>query len=75
MIRAIILGCVSLGFALIALLFRASSNNAFFSQQYPWLFGVGIALTAGLLALIGFQIFSLWKKLKGACSGQNLRFG
>jgi len=72
MIRAIILGCVSLGFALIALLFRASSNNAFFSQQYPWLFGVGIALTAGLLALIGFQIFSLWKKLKGRVFGAKL---
>ena len=65
MMRAIIFGCVALGVALIALLFRASSNNAFFSEQYPWLFGVGIALTIGLLVLIGFQIYSLWKKLRG----------
>ncbi len=72
MIRIIILVCVALGIALIALLFRASSNNAFFGQQYPWLFGVGIALTVGLLVLIGFQIYSLWKKLKGRVFGAKL---
>jgi PAS domain S-box-containing protein len=72
MIRIIILVCVALGVALIALLFRASSNNAFFGQQYPWLFGVGIALTVGLLVLIGFQIYSLWKKLRGRVFGAKL---
>lgn len=72
MMRAIIFGCVALGVALIALLFRASSNNAFFSEQYPWLFGVGIALTIGLLVLIGFQIYSLWKKLRGRVFGAKL---
>ena len=72
MIRAVIFVCVALGIALIGLLFRASSNNAFFSEQYPWLFGLGIALTIGLLALIGYQIFSLWRKLKDRVFGAKL---
>ena len=72
MIRAILLACVVLGVALIALLFRASSNNAFFSSHYPWLLGLGVALIVGLLALIGVQIFSLWRKLRGRVFGAKL---
>ena len=72
MIRAVIFACVALGIALIGLLFRASSNNAFFSEHYPWLLGVGVALTVGLLALIGYQIHSLWKKLKNRVFGAKL---
>ncbi len=72
MIRAVIFACVALGIALIGLLFRASSNNAFFSEHYPWLLGVGVALTVGLLALIGYQIYSLWKKLKNRVFGAKL---
>ncbi len=72
MIRAVIFVCVALGIALIGLLFRASSNNAFFGEHYPWLFGIGIALTVGLLALIAYQIFSLWRKLKGRVFGAKL---
>ena len=72
MIRAILLVCVVLGVVLIGLLFRASSNNTFFSTHYPWLLGVGVALIVGLLALIGYQIFSLWKKLRGRVFGAKL---
>ena len=72
MIRAILLACVVLGVALIGLLFRASSNNSFFSTHYQWLLGVGVALIVGLLALIGFQIFSLWRKLRGRVFGAKL---
>ena len=72
MIRAILLACVVLGIALIGLLFRASSNNTFFSTHYPWLLGVGVALIVGLLALIGYQIFSLWRKLRGRVFGAKL---
>ena len=72
MIRAVIFACAALGIALIGLLFRASSNNAFFSEHYPWLLGVGVALTVGLLALIGYQIYSLWKKLKNRVFGAKL---
>ena len=72
MIRAILLACVVLGLALIGLLFRASSNNTFFSTHYPWLLGVGVALIVGLLTLIGYQIFSLWRKLRGRVFGAKL---
>ncbi len=72
MIRAVIFACVALGVALIAMMFRASSNNAVFSEHYPWLFGVGIALTVGLLGLIGYQIYSLWRKLKNRVFGAKL---
>ncbi len=72
MIRAILLACVVLGVALIGLLFRASSNNTFFNTHYPWLLGVGVALIVGLLALIAYQIFSLWRKLNGRVFGAKL---
>ncbi|MEP7156207.1 MAG: ATP-binding protein [Betaproteobacteria bacterium] len=72
MIRLLTFACVALGVALVGLLFRASSNNAFFGEHYPWLFGVCIALTVGLLALIGYQIFSLWRKLKARVFGAKL---
>ena len=72
MIRAILLACVLLGVALIALLFRASSNNTFFSTHYPWLLGVGVALIIGLLALIDYQIYSLVHKLRGRVFGAKL---
>ena len=72
MIRALIFLCVAIGLGLIALLFRASSNNAFFVEHYPWLFGLGIALTAGLLGLIGYQIYSLVRKLRARVFGSKL---
>jgi nitrogen fixation/metabolism regulation signal transduction histidine kinase len=72
MIRAIILACVTLGIALIALMFRASSNNAVFEQQYPSLFWLGLALTIGLLLLIGTQIYSLVKRVRGRVFGSKL---
>lgn len=72
MIRAILLACVVLGVALIGLLFRASSNNTFFNTHYSWLLGVGVALIVGLLALIGYQIYSLWRKLRGRVFGAKL---
>ena len=72
MIRAIILLSVALGIALIAMLFRASSNNTVFEQHYASLFWLGLALTIGLLLLIGMQVFSLVKKLRGQVFGSKL---
>lgn len=72
MIRMIILICVALGVALIALLFRASSNNAVFEQHYAVLFWVGLALTVGLVSLIAFQVYSLVKRLRGRVFGSKL---
>lgn len=72
MIRGVLLLCVLLGVTLIGLLFRASDNNTFFSTHYPWLLGLGVALIVGLLALVGYQIHSLWRKLRGRVFGAKL---
>lgn len=72
MIRAIIFACIAVGVALIALLSRASSNNEFFAEHYPWLFALGIALTVGLLLLIAYQIYLLVRKLRGRVFGSKL---
>lgn len=72
MIRTIIFACIAIGVALIVLLFRASSNNEFFADHYPWLFGLGLALTIGLLSLIGYQIYGLVRKLRSQVFGSKL---
>jgi nitrogen fixation/metabolism regulation signal transduction histidine kinase len=72
MIRAIVFGCIALGIALIAMMFRASSNNAVFEQNYALLFWLGLALTTGLLALIGSQVYSLVRKLRSRVFGSKL---
>ncbi len=72
MIRAVIFACVALGIALIAMLLYASSNNAMFEQHYASLFWLGLALTLGLLVLIGVQVVGLVKKLRGRVFGSTL---
>jgi uncharacterized membrane protein YbhN (UPF0104 family) len=56
MIRALIWILVVAGVALIFLLSRATANTALFEQNYPWLLGLGLAVSIGLLILIGYQI-------------------
>ncbi len=70
--RAIILVCMVIGVGLITVMFRASSNNTFLGEYYTWLFGLGLALTVGLLFLIAYQIFSLLRKLRGRVFGSKL---
>jgi nitrogen fixation/metabolism regulation signal transduction histidine kinase len=71
-LRALTFICIAMGVGLILLMFRASSNNAFFGEQYTWLFGLGVALTVGLLILITYQIFFLVKKLRARVFGSKL---
>lgn len=70
--RAIIFVCMVIGVGLITLMFRASSNNTFLGEYYTWLFGLGVALTVGLLVLIAYQIFSLVRKLRRRVFGSKL---
>jgi len=72
MIRIVTFSCVALGIALIAILFRASSNNAVFEQHYSYLFWLGLALTVGLLILIVVQVVGLAKKIRGQVFGAKL---
>lgn len=72
MIRIVTFSCVALGVALIAILFRASSNNTIFEQHYSSLFWLGLALTVGLLILIVVQVVGLAKKIRGQVFGAKL---
>ncbi|MBL8519385.1 MAG: HAMP domain-containing protein, partial [Betaproteobacteria bacterium] len=71
-VRALVFGCMTLGVALIVLMLQATSNTAFFARYTTWLYGVGFALTAGLLALIGFQIYRLAQKMRHRVFGAKL---
>jgi nitrogen fixation/metabolism regulation signal transduction histidine kinase len=72
MIRIVTFSCVALGVALIAILFRASSNNTIFEQHYSSLFWLGLALTVGLLILIVVQVVGLAQKIRGQVFGAKL---
>ncbi|MFO0323978.1 MAG: ATP-binding protein [Burkholderiales bacterium] len=72
MMRIIILVCVALGVALIALMFRASGNNTVFEQHYQSLFWVGLGLTIGLACLVSFQVYSLVRRVRAREFGSQL---
>ncbi|MBL8513723.1 MAG: HAMP domain-containing protein, partial [Betaproteobacteria bacterium] len=71
-VRILVFGCMALGVALIVLMLQATNNTAFFARYTTWLYGVGFALTAGLVALIGFQIFRLTQKMRHRVFGAKL---
>ncbi len=72
MIRTILVVCALLGLLMVGLLYRASSNNAEFSSNYAWLFGLALTLIVGLFSLIGYQIWGLATKLRGQVFGAKL---
>jgi PAS domain S-box-containing protein len=72
MIRALVWILVAAGVGLVVLLSRATANTTLFEQHYPWLLGLGLAVSAGMLLLIGYQIRVLWKKLKERVFGSKL---
>ena len=64
--------CVGLGAIALYLLSTASANTAAFSQYYTLLLGLNGALAASLLALIGYQLWSLRRKIKARVFGSKL---
>ncbi|MBZ0104757.1 MAG: HAMP domain-containing protein [Sulfuricella denitrificans] len=63
---------VALGTALLFLLSRASSNTAAFSQNYTLLLVLNLGVAVALMALVGYQLWVLWKKLKQRVFGTKL---
>ena len=51
---------------------EASSNTALFAQNYPLLLGLGGGLALGLMALIGYQLVVLRRKLRERVFGSKL---
>jgi len=70
--RALIFLCVVTGAALVYLMSEASSNNAFFAQNYKLLFYLGLGLAMGLGSLIVYQLLLLRRKLRERVFGSKL---
>jgi PAS domain S-box-containing protein len=64
--------CVVTGAALVYLMSEASSNNAFFAQNYKLLFYLGLGLALGLGSLIVYQLLLLRRKLRQRVFGSKL---
>ena len=68
----LVAACVVLGAVLLYLLSRASGNTATLSGYYPLLLALNIVLALGLLALVGYQLMVLRRKLKARVFGTKL---
>lgn len=70
--RYVVFLAVALGTVLLFLLSRASSNTAAFSQNYTLLLVLNLGVAVALMALVGYQLWVLWKKLKQRVFGTKL---
>jgi PAS domain S-box-containing protein len=70
--KPLIFLCVITGAALVYLMSEASSNTTLFAQNYPLLLGLGGGLALGLMALIGYQLLVLRRKLRERVFGSKL---
>lgn len=62
----------SLGGILLFLLSHASSNGSISGHYYTILLGLNVALAVGLTALIGFQLWHLYKQMRSRVIGSRL---
>ena len=67
----LILG-IALAGVLLFLLATASANTSLFAQHYSLLLGLNAVLAAALLALVGYQLVSLRRRLKRRVFGSRL---
>ena len=70
--RYVLLVSVALGLALLYLLSLASANTAISGDYYKILLYLNIGLAGALIVLIGFQLWSLFKKIKSGVMGSRL---
>ncbi|HET6265443.1 MAG TPA: HAMP domain-containing protein, partial [Usitatibacter sp.] len=70
--KPLIFLCVVAGLALVYLMSEASGNTAAFAQNLDLLLGVSGGLALGLMALIGYQLLTLRKKLRERVFGSKL---
>ncbi|MDP2828696.1 MAG: ATP-binding protein [Sulfuricellaceae bacterium] len=70
--RYVVFLAVALGAVLLYLLSRASGNTAAFSQNYTLLLVLNLGVAVSLMALIGYQLWVLWKKIRQRVFGAKL---
>ena len=61
-----------LGALMLYLLSTASANTPWFSKQLPLLLGLGLALVAVLMLVVGYQLLVLRRRLKARVFGSKL---
>ena len=70
--RMLLIIAAALGGILLFLLATASANTSLFARHYPLLLGLNAALAVALLALVGYQLASLRRRLRGRVFGSRL---
>ena len=70
--KPLIFLCVVTGAALVYLMSEASANTTAFAQNLDLLLGVSGGLALGLMALIGYQLLTLRRKLRERVFGSKL---
>ncbi|MEW6314040.1 MAG: ATP-binding protein [Pseudomonadota bacterium] len=71
-VRYVTLACVICGVVLLYLLFAASANSDLLARNYPRLLMASAMLVLSLIALVGYQLWQLRRKLKNRVFGSKL---
>jgi len=66
------IGSLLLGASLIALLSFSADNSGFFAEHFPILVGVAAVATLALAGLFGYQVHSLWRRVRTGVFGARL---
>jgi nitrogen fixation/metabolism regulation signal transduction histidine kinase len=70
----LLVASAALGGILLFLLAAASANTSIFASHYPLLLILNAVIAAALLALVGYQLVTLRRSLKGRVFGSRLTF-
>ena len=71
--KILIVAAASFGAILLFLLASASANTALFASNYAWLLALNVIVALSLLALISWQLRSLWAEHQAKVFGSRLR--
>ena len=70
----LLVASAALGGILLFLLAAASANTSIFASHYPLLLILNAVIAAALLGLVGYQLVTLRRALKGRVFGSRLTF-
>jgi nitrogen fixation/metabolism regulation signal transduction histidine kinase len=71
--KILIIAAASFGAILLFLLASASANTALFASNYAWLLALNVIVALSLLALISWQLRSLWGEHQAKVFGSRLK--
>ncbi|MEF8723949.1 MAG: ATP-binding protein [Candidatus Accumulibacter phosphatis] len=71
--KILIVAAASFGAILLFLLASASANTALFASNYAWLLALNVIVALSLLALISWQLRSLWAEHQAKVFGSRLK--